>query len=49
MRGVMYGIQGHLASVDALIFEDAAEEENPEAMEKLHEEQREFEEATREL
>jgi cobyrinic acid a,c-diamide synthase len=49
MRGEMYSILAHLASVDALILKDAAEEEILDAMEKLREEQREFEEATREL
>ena len=49
MRAVMYGILAQLATVDALVLKDAAEEEILEAMEKLREEQREFEAATREL
>ena len=49
MRAVMYGILAQLATVDALILKDAAEEEILEAMDKLRQEQRNFEEATREL
>ena len=49
MRASAYGVLAQLASVDELILRDAAEEEIIEAMEKLREEQREFEEATKKL
>ena len=48
MRALMYGILAQLASVDAMILKDASEEILAE-MERLREEQAEFEEATRKL
>ena len=49
VRAEMYRVLAHLATVDALILKDAAEEEILEAIEKLRREQREYEEATRKL
>ena len=49
MRAAMYKLLGQLASIDAQILRDTTEEEILEAMEKLYAEQRQYEEATREL
>jgi hypothetical protein len=49
MRAEMFRVLAQLASIDALILKDAAEEEVLEGIEKLREEEREYEEATRRL
>jgi hypothetical protein len=49
MRAAMYAVVASLATVDALILRDAAEEEILDEIAELREEAAKFEEATREL
>ena len=49
LRGTMYAILAHLATVNELILKDAAEEEILAEIDKLRQEQRDFEENTRQL
>ena len=49
VRAELYRVLAHLATVDALILKDAAEEEILEAIEKLKREQRVYEETARKL
>jgi hypothetical protein len=49
MRAAMYGLLTHMAATMEMILRGAAEEEILAEMSKLHEEQRAYEEATRQL
>lgn len=49
LRGSMYAILAHLTTVNELILRDAAEEEILAEIDKLRQEQRDFEENTRQL